>query len=173
MEGQTCITIIWLLLLRTVAPSVGCVLEVLQKIDLHRSPSTSPTVAPSVECSLWRYTKKGWCQNRSVAKKMVGLFCVAPSVPLGFDSDWPDCRKAEGKPRVSIFRWPRPKERPRARRIKRYKTAPRQGPKQQNRFNRFNQTIKEDLTRPGRNFAISLPRCISLSPSPSPSPSPL
>ena len=85
-EGQTCITIICVLLPRTVAPSLGCVLEVPQKIEAHRSPSTSPTVAPSVECSFWRYTKKGWCQNRSVGK-MVGLFCVAPSVPLGFDSD--------------------------------------------------------------------------------------
>ena len=79
LEGQTCITIIWLLLSRTVAPSVGCVLEVLQKIDLHRSPSTSPTVAPSVDCSLWRYTQKGWCQNRTVAKKGGAFFSIGSS----------------------------------------------------------------------------------------------
>ena len=41
------------------------------KSEMHRSPSTSPTVAPSVECSFWRYTEKGWCQNRSVAQKLV------------------------------------------------------------------------------------------------------
>ena len=59
LEDQIYITIICFLLSRTVVPSVGCVLEIHQKTGLHRSPSTSPTVAPSVECSFWRYLKKG------------------------------------------------------------------------------------------------------------------
>ena len=59
LEDQIHITIICFLLSRTVVPSVGCVLEIHKKTGLHRSPSTSPTVAPSVECSFWTSHQKG------------------------------------------------------------------------------------------------------------------
>ena len=50
----------------------------VNNFDVHRSPSTSPTMAPSVECSLWWYTKKGWCQNRSVARRILSLTLTPP-----------------------------------------------------------------------------------------------